>query len=47
MLPETAVMVAEPVDWLVARPEPEIVATPVFEEAQVTESVIFLVDPSL
>jgi len=46
-LPELAVMVAEPVAWLVARPEPEIVATPVLDEAQVTESVISLLDPSL
>jgi len=47
MLPELAVIVAEPVAWLVARPEPEIVATPVLDEAQVTESVISLLDPSL
>ena len=46
-LPELAVIVAEPAEWLVARPEPEIVATPVLDEAQVTESVISLVDPSL
>lgn len=46
-LPELALMIAEPVAWLVARPEPEIVATPVLDEAQVTEPVISLVDPSL
>jgi len=46
-LPELAVMIAEPAEWLVARPEPEIVPTPVLDEAQVTEPVISLVDPSL
>ena len=46
-LPELAVMIAEPVEWLAARPEPESVATPVLDEAQVTDPVMSLLDPSL
>ena len=42
-----ALMVEEPVAWLVARPDPETVATPVLEEAQSAEKVRSLVDPSL
>jgi hypothetical protein len=42
-----ALMVAVPVARLVAKPEPEIVATPVLEEAQAAELVRSLVDPSL
>jgi len=41
-----ALMVAEPVEWLDPIPEPEIVATLVLEEDQVTEAVISWVDPS-
>ena len=41
-----ALMVAEPVARLVAKPEPEIVAMPVLAEAQATEPVMSLVDPS-
>jgi len=46
-LPELAVMIEEPVEWPVARPEPESVATPVLDEAQVTDPVMSLLDPSL
>lgn len=42
-----ALMVAEPVAWLAASPEPETVATPALDEAQVAEKVRSLVDPSL
>lgn len=41
-----ALMAAEPVARLVARPEPEIVATLVLDEAQAAEAVMSLVDPS-
>jgi hypothetical protein len=41
-----ALMVAEPVERLVAKPEPEIVATPAFAEAQTAEAVMSLLDPS-
>jgi hypothetical protein len=49
MLPEVAVMYVAEEDvrlWLVARPVLDIVATLVFEEAQVTSSVITTVVPS-
>ena len=42
-----ALMVAEPVARLVAKPEVEIVAMLVLDEAQVAELVRSLVDPSL
>ena len=42
-----ALMVAEPVARLVAKPKPEIVATLVFDESQVAELVRSSVDPSL
>ena len=42
--PETpdnvASTVTDPVEWLVAKPEPEIVATLLFEEDQVTVAVM-------
>ena len=40
-----ALMVAEPVARLVARPGPEIAATPVLDDAQTAEEVMSLVDP--
>ena len=47
-LPSVAVIFAVPAVTLVARPElVPMVATPVLEEAQVTEVVMFLVLPSL
>ena len=42
-----AVMLAEPVAWLVTRPELDMRAMLVIEEVQIAESVISLVDPSL
>jgi hypothetical protein len=42
-----ALMVAEPVARLVAKPEPEMVTTLVLDEAQTTELVMSLLDPSL
>lgn len=41
-----ALTVAEPVERLVAKPEPEIVATPAFVEAQTAEAVMSLFAPS-
>jgi len=40
-----AVMVAEPVARLAAKPGPEIAATLVFDDAQTAEAVMSLVDP--
>jgi hypothetical protein len=42
-----ALMVAEPIARLVAKPEPEMVTTLVLDEAQTTELVMSLLDPSL
>lgn len=42
-----ALMVAEPVARLSAKPGPEIVATLVLDEPQTAEAVMSLVDPSL
>lgn len=42
-----ALMVEEPAARLVAKPEPEIVTTPVLDEAQPAEAVTSLLDPSL
>lgn len=42
-----ALMVAEPVARLVAKPEPAIVTTLVLDEAHTTEAVMSFVDPSL
>ena len=42
-----ALMVAEPVARLLAKPEPEIVATLALDEPQATEAVMSLLDPSL
>jgi hypothetical protein len=44
---KVALMVEEPMARLVAKPEPEMVTTLVLDEAQTTEAVRFLVDPSL
>jgi hypothetical protein len=41
-----ALMVAEPVARLVAKPEPEIVTTLALDDAQTTEPVMSLLDPS-
>ena len=41
-----ALMVAEPVARLLAKPEPVIVATPLLDEAQAAEAVMSFVDPS-
>ena len=41
-----ALTVTEPVEWLVAKPEPEIVATLVLEEDQMAEAVMSCIDPS-
>lgn len=42
-----ALTVAEPAERLVAKPESEIVATPVLDEAQTAAAVMSLLDPSL
>jgi hypothetical protein len=42
-----ALTVTEPIVRLVAKPELEIVTTPVLDEAQTTDAVMSLVDPSL
>ena len=42
-----ALMVAEPVARLVAKPEPEIVPTLALDDAQTAEAVTSLLDPSL
>jgi hypothetical protein len=42
-----AVMVAEPVAPLLARPEVDILAMPISDELQSTKLVMFLVDPLL
>lgn len=48
--PETpdkvASTVIDPVEWVLAKPEPEIVATLVLEEDQATVAVMSCVDPS-
>ena len=41
-----ALMVEEPIARLAAKPEPETVAMVVLEEAQTTEAVMSLIDPS-
>lgn len=41
-----ALIVEEPVERLVAKPPPDIVTTVVLEEAQTTEAVMPLLDPS-
>lgn len=41
-----ALTVTEPVEWLVAKPEPEIVTTLLLEDDQATEAVISWLDPS-
>jgi len=41
-----ALIVAEPIALLLAKPEPDIVATLVLDEAQTTELVMSLLDPS-
>jgi len=47
MAPEAAVILVKPVASVAARPELLIVATVVFEEAQVAELVRFAVLPSV
>ena len=42
-----ALMLADPVALLLAKPEPEIAATLVLDVAQATEAVMSLLDPSL
>ena len=46
-LPEVAEMVVVPCPCVVARPEPEIVATPILLDAQVTDPVRFWVELSV
>lgn len=47
VIPENvALIVAEPIALLFAKPEPEIVATLVLDEAQTTELVMSLLAPS-
>ena len=41
-----ALIVEEPIALLLAKPEPEILATLVLDEAQTTELVMSLLDPS-
>ena len=43
---KVALMVVDPAALPVAKPDPEIVATPVLEVAQTTEPVMSLLDPS-
>jgi len=43
---KVALILVEPIALLLAKPEPEIVATRALDEAQTTELVMSLLDPS-